>query len=90
MGFQIESTGPGLTVRIDDVAGREQSVLERIRDCRSSAWACPSGECMKIAEMQEHSGEGCVVLTLTPGSTEPLSRAGIEQCLRYMLHDIVK
>lgn len=89
MGFQIESVGTDLTVRIDGVEGRELGVLEKIRDCRKSAWACPSGECIRIGEMQERSGVGYVVLTLTPRPGERLSRTGIEQCLRYMLREFV-
>lgn len=89
MGFHIESADSGLTVRIDEVAGRETNVLQKIRDCRHSAWACPSGECMRIAEMEESAGDGYVVLTLTPRPGAVLSKDGIEQCLRYTLRELV-
>lgn len=85
MNLQIEKAGAGLNVRIAGVAGREQSVLERIRSCRQTAWACPTGECMKIETMEEQRGEGWVSLTLTPIPGEQLSARGIEQCLHYML-----
>ncbi len=88
MAFHIEKTGAGLSVRIDNVAGREQVVLEKLRNCRQSAWACPSAECTKIGTMAERVGDGCVFLTLEPRSDDPLSAAGIEQCLRYMLHEV--
>ena len=90
MSLHIEKAAAGLDVRIDDVAGREQTVLEKIRSCRQSAWACPSGECMKIGTMEERPGEGCVFLTLTPRPGDELSPAGIEQCLRYMLYEFIK
>ncbi|MGZ5098877.1 MAG: hypothetical protein ACXWF6_07270 [Usitatibacter sp.] len=90
MSFQIEKSGTGLNIRIDDMAGREQTVLDKIRSCRQSAWACPSGECMKIGTMEERSGDGCVFLTFTPKSGDQLSPVGIEQCLRYMLHEFIK
>jgi hypothetical protein len=45
---------------------------------------------MRIATMEERTADGCVYLTLTPTSGERLSGSGIEQCLRYMLHDFVK
>jgi len=85
MKVHIEKAGAGLNVRIDDAAGREQLVLEKIRSCRQTAWACPSGECMNIATMQEHAGEGWVSLALVPRPGAELSAAGIEECLRYML-----
>ena len=88
MSFHIEKSESGLSVRIDGVGGREQAVLERIRECRKSAWACPSAECTRIGTMQERCADGCVFLTLTPRTSEPLSAPGIEQCLRYMLGEL--
>ncbi|HSN20964.1 MAG TPA: hypothetical protein VLS49_09810 [Usitatibacter sp.] len=88
MSFHIEKTGAGLSVRIDNVAGSEQAVLDKLRDCRRSAWACPSAECTKIGRMDERIADGCVFLSLEPASADPLSAAGIEQCLRYMLHEV--
>lgn len=90
MSLEIEKAAAGLRVRISDVAGREHALLERIRSCRQSAWACPSGECMSIASMDEQPGEGSIVLTLTPRPGDELSPAGIEQCLRYMLQEFIK
>ena len=90
MNFHIEEVQTGLNVRIDGVAGREQSVVEKIRSCRQSAWACPSGECMKIGTMEERLGEGWVSLILTPRPGEQLSSVGIDQCLRYMLQQFIK
>jgi hypothetical protein len=90
MSIHIEKAGSGLSVRIDNVAGREQTVLDRIRDCRQSAWACPSAECTKIGTMDQRSAGGCVYLTLVPRADEPLSAAGIEQCLRYMLREFTQ
>jgi hypothetical protein len=87
MSFHIEKSGTGLSVRIDNVAGREQHVIEKLRDCRKSAWACPSAECTKIGTMEDRCGDGCVFLSLQPRSGDQLSAAGIEQCLRYMLHE---
>jgi len=85
VNVHIEKAGAGLNIRIEGTAGREQLVLERIRSCRQTAWACPSGECMNIATMQEQAGDGWVSLTLAPRPGGELSAAGIEECLRYML-----
>ena len=90
MNFRIEKVAAGLDVRIEDVAGGEQMVLEKIRSCRQSAWACPSGECMKIGAMEEHLGNGCVSVTLIPRLGEQLNPAGIEECLRYVLPQATK
>jgi hypothetical protein len=85
MKFCIEREGAGLSVRIDDVAGEEQAVVEAIRRCRQSAWACPSGECMNIDSISECAEAGSVVLNLAARPGGELEPAGIELCLRYML-----
>lgn len=88
MGFQIEKSGAGLKVRIDNMAGREEAVVAKLRACRQSAWACPSGECTKIGSMQDRSADGCIYLDLEPRAGDELSATGIEQCLGYMLHGV--
>ena len=85
MKISIEKTATGLDVRIEVLAGREQLVLDRIRACRATAWACPSGECTKIGTMEEQPAAGSVRLRLAPLPGEALSASGIEECLRYML-----
>lgn len=90
MKLQIERAATELKVCIDEVEGHELMLIERIRRCRQSAWACPSGECLKIGTMEDRVGEGRIFLTLIPRPGEQLSAAGIEECLRYMLHPFLK
>ena len=88
MKVDVAKTENGLEVRIEGMAGREQRVLEKIRNCRSSAWACPSGECLKVAAIDERLERGWIVLRLSPNPGEELSSAGIQECLRYMLQGL--
>lgn len=91
MKYHIEKQDNGITIRIDDIGGQEQKVLEAIRQCRrQSAWACPSAECQNIETMEERSGDGSVFLTLTPSLGTQLNLSGIEECLCYMLHQATK
>lgn len=85
MKHQVEKRGADVTIQIEDVAGREQVLLEAIRSCRQGAWACQSGECVNIGEMSERVDDGRVFLTLTPKPGAHIDPAGIEVCLRYML-----
>jgi hypothetical protein len=90
MKYSVTNQDKGIGVRIDDVAGQEQTVLEAIRQCRQSAWACPSGECRNIGSMEERAEDGSIFLTLTPRPGAQLDPSGIEECLRYMLHQAVR
>lgn len=90
MKYRIETLGDRISIRIDEVAGQEQSLLEAIRQCRrQSAWACPSAECGNIESMEERVEDGSVFLILTPRPGVQLVSSGIEECLRYTLHQAV-
>ncbi|KPK05251.1 MAG: hypothetical protein AMJ64_12025 [Betaproteobacteria bacterium SG8_39] len=85
MKVHVEKQGEQVSIQIEGVAGREQAVIDGIRRCRQSAWACQSGECVNIGSMQEHVEDGSVRLTLVPGPDAQINPAGIEICLRYLL-----
>ena len=91
MKYHIQKQDTGISIRIDDVAGQEQTILEAIRQCRKqSAWACPSAECGNIGSMEERAEGGSVFLILAPRPGTQLDPSGIEECMRYMLHDAIK
>jgi hypothetical protein len=90
MKYRILKHDSGISVQIDDVLGQEAQVVQKIRQCRQSAWACPSGECSNIGSIDERVEEGRVFLTLTPRAGTQLDLSGIEECLSYMLHQAVK
>jgi hypothetical protein len=85
MRCSITEREGALVVRIDDIRGGEQTLLDKIRQCRASAWACPSGECMNVGSIDERVEGEAVLLTLMPRHQQTLDRAGIGECLRYML-----
>jgi hypothetical protein len=90
MRYSIIEQGNGFSVRIDDVCGQKQELLKKLHRCRQSAWACPSGECRNIESIDERSENGSVVLTLMPRLDTRLDRAGISECVHYMLGQAVE
>jgi hypothetical protein len=85
MKYHVEKRGEQVSVEINGVAGQEQAVIDGIRRCRQSAWACQSGECMNIGTMQERAQDGSVFLTLIPRPDAQINPVGIEICLRTLL-----
>jgi len=85
MKIHIDRQGPGLSVRIEGAAGREQTLVDAIRLCRRSAWACQLGDCMNVQSIEERVADGVVHLTLTARPGIELDAASIEQCLRLIL-----
>lgn len=90
MRFRIEKANAEVEVRIDDVTGQEQALVDAIQRCRQSAWACASGECMNIQAIEDREADGCVFLTFKAKPGIELSAGGIEQCLHYLLPEARK
>lgn len=91
MSLRIEGNGEQLQVRIENDSHTAQEVLEAVHACRTlSWWSCPSGECARIAGCETRTEDKVIVLTMTARAGEPLSAAGVGECLRYVLGDLAK
>jgi len=85
MKYHIEQQGKEVVIRFEKLGNQAQVVVAAMARCRQSAWACPSGECMKIAGM-ETSGDGdALAVRLKPRGDAELNLAGLDQCLKYQL-----
>jgi hypothetical protein len=85
MKYHIEQQGNEVVIRFEKLGSHAETVVAAMGRCRQSAWACPSGECMKIATM-ETSGDGdALAVRLKPRSDSQLSVAGLGECLKYQL-----
>jgi hypothetical protein len=85
MKLHIERQGPALSVRIDEAPGQAQALLDAVRRCRQSAWACQLGDCLKVASIADRIDGDTVYLTLTPRPGVELDAVAIGQCLRLVL-----
>ncbi|MDK9705322.1 MAG: hypothetical protein OEL20_19530 [Sulfuritalea sp.] len=85
MKYKIEKRDNEVVIRFEQLGDRAQAVIGAMSRCRQSAWACPSGECMKIATMEASGdGEGLAV-RLKPRSDSELSVASLGECLKIQL-----
>ncbi|HEX8009853.1 MAG TPA: hypothetical protein VF814_02775 [Casimicrobiaceae bacterium] len=90
MKYRITRQDDGLNVQIDEVSGQAPAILEQIRQCRQSAWACPSGECLNVGSISERVEGGSIFLTLTPRPGVQLDASGIDECLGYLLRRVTQ
>ena len=85
MKYHIEQQGKDVVIRFEQLGNQAEAVVAAMGRCRQSAWACPSGECMKIASM-ETSGDGeALAVKLKPRGDSELSVASLGECLKYQL-----
>ena len=85
MKYHIEKQGDEVVISFDQQDEQAQAMIEAIGRCRQSAWACPSGECMKIADMETRAAGGTLAVRLKPRADLALSVVSIGECLKYQL-----
>lgn len=85
MKYHIEKQEKEVVIRFEQLDGQAQAVIDAIGRCRQSAWACPSGECMKIAMMETSADGDGLAVRLKPRSDSELSVASLGECLKYQL-----
>ena len=85
MKYHIEKQGDEVVISFDQQDEQAQVMIEAIGRCRQSAWACSSGECMKIADMETCTHGDELAVRLKPRGKSALSVAGVGECLKYQL-----
>lgn len=85
MKYHIEKQGNEVVISFDALDSQAQVMIDTIGRCRQSAWACSSGECMKIADMETCAANGTMAVRLKPRTDAELSVASLGECLKYQL-----
>ena len=90
MKYQIEKQGEEVVIRFEQLGDQGQAVVAAMGRCRQSGWACPSGECMKIATMETTGDGDALAVRLKPRSDSELSVAGLGECMKVQLPKMIK
>jgi hypothetical protein len=85
MKYHIEKQGKEVVIHFEQLGSHAQTVIDAMSRCRQSAWACPSGECMKIDDMETRTDADGLAVRLKPRPDSELSVAGLGECLKYQL-----
>ena len=85
MKYHIEQQGNEVVISFDALDSQAQVMIEAIGRCRQSAWACPSGECMKIADMETCAAGDTLAVRLKPRPDAALSVVSLGECLKYQM-----
>ncbi|MDP1982055.1 MAG: hypothetical protein Q8K23_05900 [Sulfuritalea sp.] len=85
MKYHIEKQGNEVVISFDQRDKQAQLMVDAIGRCRQSAEACPSGECMKIADMETCAAGDALAVRLKPCPDATLSVASLGECLKYQL-----
>lgn len=85
MKYHIEQQDAEVVIHFEQLGGKAREVIEAVSRCRQSAWACPSGECLKIAQMETCADGDTLAVRLKPRANAELSLSSLGECLEYQL-----
>jgi hypothetical protein len=88
--YRIEETPDGVGIRVTEVSGNKQELLEAFGECQSGNCTCPTDEYEKVADMEIAAAGDEISLRLRakPGTRFDPSR--ISACLAYTTSRVQK
>jgi hypothetical protein len=81
MKHAIESKGGEVSIRIEELGGRQADVLAALQACSEGRCSCPTPQYGKLDAIDVRPGEGTIDVRLTPKAGETIDLADIEKCL---------
>lgn len=78
----VENTD-GLEIKVSDVQGKEEQLLEAFQECAEGRCSCPTQEYTKLEALQVEQDSKKITLKLTAKNGEQFNQAEIERCLDY-------
>jgi len=90
MKYRIDDSGDGLDIRVDDVAGKKEKLLQAFNECREGRCSCPTEEYKKLDKLDiDHQAE-TIHLRLKAKLGTRLDKAEIDKCLEYTAERVEK
>ena len=90
MKYNIDEKDAGLEIRIDDVKGKKEKLLQAFQECQEGRCSCPTEEYKKMDSLKIEHGDETIELKLTAKQGEKIDREKINKCLDYTAERIDK
>jgi hypothetical protein len=83
MKYQISGKPDGLDIKVEEVEGSEDKILDAFQQCKEGRCACPTQEYKKLDSLQIEQSAGGISLRLKSKEGAQFDRSEIERCLEY-------
>ena len=83
MKYRIAESQNGLEIKVEDVKGNKEKLLQAFQECQEGRCSCPTEEYKKLDTLEiDHSDEG-IQLRLRSKRGEKVDTKEISRCLEY-------
>jgi len=83
MKYRIAENQNGLEIKVEDVKGKKEKLLQAFQECQEGRCSCPTEEYKKLDTLEiDHSDES-IQLRLRPKRGVKVDKTEINRCLEY-------
>jgi len=90
MKYKIDENDAGLAIRVSDVQGKKEKLLQAFQECQEGRCSCPTEEYKKLDSLKIEHGNETIELHLTAKQGEKIDKAEINKCLDYTAERVKK
>ncbi len=90
MKYKVDEKKGGIDIKVADVEGDKEKLLEAFRECQEGRCSCPTAEYQKLQSLEVEQSGDCIDLRLKSKPGETIDKAEIEKCLGYTAERVKK
>ena len=83
MKYKIDEVGDGIDIKIDDLDGKQETLLEALQQCQQGRCSCPTDEYKKLESLDIKQTENGLKLHLKSTSGTQFDKNEINRCLDH-------
>ncbi len=81
--YKIVEDEQGLKIKLTEMAGEEQQLLDEFEKCQQGKCSCPTDEYKKLDSMALELKEGQIEIQLSAKTDQKLDKEEITKCLEH-------
>jgi hypothetical protein len=83
MKYKLSKQAQDIEIKVGDVEGQENQLLDAFQECQEGRCKCPTQEYQKLGSLQVEKVKGGISLRLKPKTGAEFDQAEIERCLAH-------
>lgn len=83
MKYSIKPDSTGLSIRVEQVGGKQEQLLDEFKECAEGRCACPTAQYGKLESIEIEPGPDKIDIKLKVQAGQKLEQGDIEKCLQH-------
>ncbi len=88
MKHTIEDKVNGLKIKISEVDSNHDELMSNFQSCKDGKCDCPSGEYVKLEDLQIQKTENELILELKAKDNLKFDKSEVEKCVKFVIDKV--